>query len=193
MIGGSRPQDDLQSRLARLEQSLLRWRRSASCIAALALGLTLLAWSSVADGLDARRFRLLDDAGRVRAALDFDARDEPRFALVDAAGKPRLQLRLQGAEAFVDLLDERGRHRLGLAIDTAGLPQVLLLDEEQRPRYQLAMNEKGAPGMMFLAGDSTICAGQGIDTNGEPWRIDRPLRAEPKQGEAGASEKDRGR
>ncbi len=198
--GGADAQDGPGTRLARLEQSLARWRRNAACLAALALGLPLLAWSnqasagsSVADELDAKRFRLLDEAGRVRAALEFDAHGEPRFALSDAAGKQRLQLRLRGAEAFVDLLDERGRHRLGLAIDTAGLPQVLLLDEEQRPRYQLAMNGKGAPGMMFIADDSTICAGQGIDANGEPWRIDKPLRAEPKPGEAGASDKDRGR
>lgn len=193
-------QDELRVRLARLEQGLSRWRRRASCLAALALGLPLLAWSgqaiagsSSADGLDARRFRLLDDSGRVRAALEFDALGEPRLLLNDVAGKPRLQLRLRGAEAFVDLFDERNHHRLGLAIDTAGLPQVVLLDDEQRPRYQLAMNDRGAPGMMFLAGDSTICAGQGIDANGEPWRIDKPLRAEAKPGEADTSDKDRGR
>ncbi|MGE0145601.1 MAG: hypothetical protein AB7T19_20115 [Planctomycetota bacterium] len=64
---------------------------------------------------------------------------------------------------------------MSLAVDAAGLPQVLLLDEEQRPRYQLTMNDKGAPGMMFLGADHAICSGQGTDADGEPWRIDRPL------------------
>lgn len=195
-----RDRDELRARLAQLERGLRRWQRVAAGAAALLLGLPLLAWggqalagSSAADELDARRFRLLDASGRVRAALELDANGEPRFALKDAAGTSRVQLRLRGAEAFVDLLDEQGHHRLGLAIDTAGLPQLVLLDAQERPRYQLAMNAKGAPGTMFLAGDGTICAGAGIDAQGEPWRIDKPLRAESKPAEGGAAEKDRGR
>ncbi len=186
MTSPSDPSPALEARLAALESTnrelagRLRRRRALGLAAWLAV--PLLAWTSQRspgsfDEVTASAFKLVDDQGRVRAALEFDPRGEPRLQLNDTKGGPRVRIRVRNQEAFVNLFDEEGHTRLGLAIGESSDPHVMLLDRTERPRYQLTTNAEGAPGMMFVGADGTICRGLGIDAKGEAWTIDTPLRA----------------
>lgn len=192
------PSPALEARLAALESTNRalagRLRRRRGLALAAWLVVPLLAWTSQRaagsfDEVSAGAFKLVDDQGRVRAALEFDARGEPRLQLNDTKGGPRVRIRVRNQEAFVNLFDEEGHTRLGLAIGESSDPHVMLLDRAERPRYQLTTNAEGAPGMMFVGADGTICRGLGIDAKGEAWTIDAPLRAVGEPGvEGGAAE-----
>ena len=194
MTSHSDPSPSLEARLAELESAnrelAHRVRRRRSLGLAAWLVVPLLAWTSQRapgsfDEVTASAFKLVDDQGRVRAALEFDSRGEPRLQLNDTKGGPRVRIRVRNQEAFVNLFDEEGHTRLGLAIGESSDPHVMLLDRAERPRYQLTSNAEGAPGMMFVGADGTICRGLGIDAKGEPWSIDAPLRAVPADGTDG--------
>ena len=82
-----------EERLAKVERELGRVkRRSRWLLVALALGLAALAlvWA-LAEEVRAKRFVLVDEEGRERAALEMNA-DRPMLSLCDEKGQPRVAL-----------------------------------------------------------------------------------------------------
>lgn len=85
----------------------------------------------------AKRFVLVDDAGRERAMLDVLA-DGPRLALFDAAGKPRAWLSVDKDGPVLGLGDENGKGRVVLAVDEDG-PWLHLRDAAGKARVALSV------------------------------------------------------
>lgn len=130
-------------RLARLERSNRRWRRSTllGLGASLAL-LTTLYWSpSQAQGprtISAQRFVLLSPGGQAAgAALEFTARG-PELALLGPGERPRLRLAVDQSGPGVELLDERGGKRASLGFFD-GEPALVLYDGGLRVRAVVSM------------------------------------------------------
>ena len=119
---------ELIKRLERVEQGVRRYR-----VALAALGLVVLAAGILkavrtagASGtpalIQARKFQVVDGAGKVRGELGMHG-DNVRFVLYDKAGRGRAALGMVGDKVGLGLLDKAGKERAGLEVrgDNVGL------------------------------------------------------------------------
>jgi hypothetical protein len=101
--------------------------------------------------LEAREFRLVDERGKARAALDVDARFGPTLTFLDPQGKPRLGLFVDKNGPTVLLFHENGKVGAGL-----NAPGLSLWDDRGNPRGRLAVGKDGARLTFFDEGESVI-------------------------------------
>ena len=121
-------------RIENLEKGLASARRFNRWLLAavgLALGVWMLAGTfgpataaapvggAAVNEVRARRFVLVDDAGKMCALLYVDAAG-PNLALFDAAGKPRAGLVVDAAGPGLILTDAANKPRAGLTVRAAG-------------------------------------------------------------------------
>jgi hypothetical protein len=112
---------ELTKRLERVERDLRRYR-----VALVALGLVVLTAAGLnavrpagASGtpavIQARKFQLVDRAGRVRAGLGM-AGDDVGLEFLDKAGRVRAGLTMAGDHVGLEFFDKAGRVRAGLGM-----------------------------------------------------------------------------
>jgi hypothetical protein len=94
----------------------------------------------------AKRFRLVDDQGRGRAALGFDEGGDPSLRLYDAAGKDRACLAISGGVSpQLGLFDAKGKMRAFLWLLADGSPALWLCDAAGNERACLSLTADGSP------------------------------------------------
>jgi hypothetical protein len=110
---------ELTKRLERVERDVRRYRVALAVLGlvVLAAGILKAARPAGASGtpavIQARKFQVVDGAGRVRAGLGMIG-DDVGFALLDEAGKARAVLGMLGDDVALELSDKAGKLRAGL-------------------------------------------------------------------------------
>lgn len=102
------------------------------------------------DKVIARKFLLVDEAGKTRASLDLDT--APGFGPADCPG--------------LALYDASGKWRAGLCLGPDGSPALALYDaagkwqaegwEEATPRALLSLSPEGTPGLTLNDGEGQV-------------------------------------
>lgn len=130
---------EISERLALVERSMRRYRAALAAVGLIAAagfaGPSLVGAAKAPEVIQAKRFALVDDNGKVRASLD-SIGDFPGLALYDKAGKLRTLLANGDDNSGLTFFDKAGRMReaLGLAgNDTA----LALYDEAGKTRVFL--------------------------------------------------------
>lgn len=163
--GGSTEHED---RLAALERQLTRLRRRvrlAFAVAALGVGVAVLAM--VTRTLPQREVRtsrvtLVDPLGRTRAALEV-LENGPALTLLGADEAPRARLSVAGQVGALTFVDAEGGERLLLS----GRPSMLLSDQG-RSRVSLSVSSEGpALELADTAGFATLHPVDGLKIYGE--------------------------
>ena len=95
----------------------------------------------VADVLKCKRLEVVDEQGKIRAAVTVDEAG-PSLSLWDAQGKVRAGLGVSEAGTGLTLSDAQGKVRAGLAVFEAG-SGLMLSDAQGKPRAGLAVPEDG--------------------------------------------------
>lgn len=174
----TRQAEALPQRVARLERENRRWK--ALGIVALALlgvvgllGATSPGSGTVADEIRARRFILVDDAGRDHAALGIEPGGAAGLAFAGPDGKLRALLGIEGdgsgflgladrsgtlrvmlgameGSAGLNLADRAGKDRAGLVIAPDGTGGLTLSDPSGRARAVLALEPGGLAALEIL-------------------------------------------
>jgi len=137
-----------EERLTTLEQKLAATRRRFRWLLvglALGLGALALVWA-LAEEVRAKRFVLVDEEGRERAALEM-IEDVPMLSLRNAAGNIRAALSVDADETGLGLCDAAGNIRATLSVDADG-PMLSLADETATPRAALGVDTDG-PRIVF--------------------------------------------
>ena len=130
------PLDDaVLQRLARLEQTVRRWKLVGVSVLGV-LGLVILVGAATSKGLKvadevlARQFILVGRTPTPRASLTIGKEGGPSLLLLDQQGQVRVGLAvLDDGRPSLGLLDAQGQSRVVLALEPNGTPIVRLLDE----------------------------------------------------------------
>jgi len=157
-------------RIENLEKGLASARRLNRWLLAavgLALGVWILAGTfgpatagapggeaAVNEVLRAKRFVLVDDAGKTRALLHVDA-PGPVLDLRDAAGKTRAMLVVGKDGSVLVLANENGKGRALLNV-LGDVPILSLLDENDKLRATLHVNKNGPVLNLYDGAGKTI-------------------------------------
>ena len=123
--------DELVVRLDCLERENRRWKRIGALVLVGIAAVVLMGQAKprkVAQVIEAEKFVVRDKSGKVRAALQISAKDEPSL----------------------DLYDKNGKNRASLAILEGGgqTPILFLLDRNEK--FSLKLAEVGGEGIMWL-------------------------------------------
>ena len=102
---------------------------------------------AVADVVRARRFEVVDAAGKERAVLGVFSDDVTALRVYDATGKMMLMGLgvTRDDEAGLGLRDAAGKLRAGLNVTSDGSPLLLLLDAAEKARAGLRILPTGVP------------------------------------------------
>ncbi len=125
----------------------------------------------------ANEFRLVDEAGTLRASLNFDESGTVGLQILDGDEVAQIQLFVSDAQgvAGISLADERGVGRLDLFIGDQGEPAVLLFDQRATIRSRYALNAIGVPGLFLhdIGGAERSIFGQSDDGSGSIAMFER--------------------
>src|SRR5262249_3740758 len=92
--------------------------------------------------LQAERFEVVDQAGKLRAILGVVPDGTLSLVLNDKAGRPRAGLTVVSNGApFVALFDKDGKLRTKLALEPDGAPSLTLADDNGQARANLNLNQ----------------------------------------------------
>ena len=137
----------LEEKIGKLQKSV-GW---LTIVCALLLVLPLLAlsgWQSrLPDEIRAKKFVVVDNAGRERVALRGGV-DGQGLVLTDRNGRVRAGLTIDGDQPGLRMYDRNGKARMGLTLDY-DLPGLRLYDYSGRARAGLVINTDG-PTLDFL-------------------------------------------
>ena len=123
--------DELVVRLDCLERENRRWQRIGALVLVGIAAVVLMGQAKprkVAQVIEAEKFVVRDKSGKVRAALQTSAKDEPSL----------------------DLYDKNGKNRAKLAILEVGGPTPLLFLLDRNEKFSLKLAEVGGEGIMWL-------------------------------------------
>jgi hypothetical protein len=147
---------ELIARLERLEGDNRRMKRLGIAALALAAGLGLMAAERpVPDVIKAKGFDVVDNQGRIRAALYMDFRGDPRFYLRGADGTLRAELSCEADDTSLALYDANGRDRETLQV-FKDLPSIWLRDRNGEVNVSIhggLMLPSFGPGIMLGIAD----------------------------------------
>jgi hypothetical protein len=130
------------ARLEKVERQNRRLRGAGIAVLVLAVaGLLMGQAMPRARKVEAERFLLEDETGKVRAMLMVD-KDGPGLFLYDENGKTRFGASVDKDGSGLGLLDENGNPRVALVVGTDG-PILTLTDENGKGRTTLAVPKKG--------------------------------------------------
>lgn len=125
--------------------------------------------TAVADVVRARKFEMVDTAGKVRARLeDFSG---PQLALSDDKGQLRVTLGSgPGGSVALHLRDEQGQGRVVLSFISglSGGPSLSLRDSEGKEQAGLYTFSRGQPSLFMQDGAGKWRAALGLDGGGRP-------------------------
>ena len=101
---------------------------------------------AVPDLVNARRFELVDAAGKVRAVLGLEPDGSPTLDLFDPAGRMRAFLKLgpDGSPGLA-LCDAAQKLRARMVLPSDGRPSLELRDAAENSRATLRLTEEGSP------------------------------------------------
>ena len=139
----------LEGRIARLERRVMLTALGALAAVVLAAAAVILLVTGTAGqdtaSLRGTSFGVLDDTGKVQAALTNDSNGKPGLFVRDADGEQRVALHLsQRDEPALRLADEDGQVRLQASIDDESeAPALVLRDERGRVRLVVGLDEAG--------------------------------------------------
>lgn len=164
--------DALKLRLARLEQSSLRWRRIAAVLCGgwlvfLAVAATPADRQQDPEEITVHKLRLVDEHGKVRAELSVDEDGRGGLYVFDPTGKVRAEVSTDEQASAMMLRDIGGQNRLGLAVDQ--YPHLMLYDGHQVPRLHASVGITNAPSLVMIDDHGTFAAGMGLNAKGKPW------------------------
>ena len=129
--------DPLENRVERLERQNRTLKLGAVLVLVVLGGVLLMGQApqlNTSDELRARKFTLVDDAGKTRAALDMYEK-EPRLVLFDEAGKGRIGLDMVENEPRLVLCDKAETMRVVLSVSQEQIreePSLVLYDKKGR-------------------------------------------------------------
>ncbi len=135
----------VEERLTQLERKNRRLTLAmllTGVAAALVVMIGMARSDAVPDLVRAHRFELLDENGKMRAALGVD-KDGPGLVLRDQNEKARAALAVYKKGSGLDLTDEAGKVRAALVVDKKG-PWLALLDENEKVRATLDATKDGS-------------------------------------------------
>lgn len=89
--------------------------------------------------VEANKFLLRDDAGRIRAELGIEDGTGPILALFDEEQRPRARLAVRFGVPNLALLSENGVSRIELSGGGIGSPSITLCDTAGKPRLDLSL------------------------------------------------------
>jgi hypothetical protein len=140
----------IEERLNRLERKNRRLTLAmllTGVAAALVVTLGMAKTEVVPDEVKAHSFKLLDDNGNTRAALDV-TKDGVGLALLGGKGNTQAALSVANEEAMLVLSDTNDKPRIAMAMSKDG-PMLQLGDESGKTRALLAM-QGDSPGLALL-------------------------------------------
>ncbi len=106
--------------------------------------------AAAAKVVEAREFRLVDDAGRLRASLSLDPEGRPGLTLWDDASKSRVELGCSSNGSHLSLVDDAGTYRASLNLASDGRPGLQTWDEAGKLRSALGHRADDSPGITLL-------------------------------------------
>lgn len=139
--------DALAQRLDRLERENRRLRRVGATLAVGVAAVVLMGQARTpARVIEAQKFVLRDESGKIHAELDLGRHGTPFLAFSDQDGKARAGLGLMPDGAPVlRLADRDGKVRAALDVGADGAPGLTLYDQDENPRVSLDMRPDGRP------------------------------------------------
>lgn len=164
----------LAHRIDRLERENRDLRRKApivvvalACVVALVTTALLPAGSRAADSIEARRFILRGDDGRVRATLATADDGSARLVLQDREGRERLKLTLlDDGSPGLSFVDREGRPRAVLGLLSDETSTLVFADRAGRSRTAIGLSPDESSTLVFADSDGQTRAGIGLDSEG---------------------------
>lgn len=98
----------------------------------------------VPEVMQAKRFEMVDDAGKVRAVLGMGEQGDEGLALMNARGVIRAALLLQEDSPRLSLADTTGRVRTSLLVQADNTPALGMTDAQGKRRVELAVGKDAA-------------------------------------------------
>lgn len=83
--------------------------------------------------VSAKEFRLIDQQGRTRALLSFNADGQPHLQMRDEFDTARVRVGIS-RETGMDVRDVNGKTRLVLSVDEEGLPSLVVRDRKHQTK-----------------------------------------------------------
>ena len=83
--------------------------------------------------VSAKEFRLIDQQGRTRALLSFNADGQPHLQMRDEFDTARVRVGIS-RETGMDVRDVSGKTRLILSVDEEGLPSLVVRDRKHQTK-----------------------------------------------------------
>jgi hypothetical protein len=83
--------------------------------------------------VSAKEFRLIDQQGRTRALLSFNADGQPHLQMRDEFDTARVRVGIS-RETGMDVRDVDGKTRLVLSVDEEGLPSLVVRDRKHQTK-----------------------------------------------------------
>ena len=128
------------------------------------------------DLVEAKRFLLRDESGRIRGLWEATDSGAAQLILSDAAGRERLRIRvLEDGSAGLAMVDSMQRSRAVLAVLPDETTALALADAAGKTRAVLGLKLGGTPSLALADPDGTVRTGLGLE--GGPT-LSRGARAE---------------
>jgi hypothetical protein len=83
--------------------------------------------------VSAKEFRLIDQQGRTRASLSFNADGQPHLQMRDEFDTARVRVGIS-RETGMDVRDVNGKTRLVLSVDEEGTPSLVVRDRKHQTK-----------------------------------------------------------
>jgi len=109
-------------------------------------------------------------AGQATAPVQEVVRAQ-KFELVDEAGKMRAALAMLPSGAGLGLYDNDGKLRADLLLLSDGGPRLRLLDKEEKPRAGLMLLADGSPALVLYDKDGKARAGLLVSADGSASKM----------------------
>lgn len=168
----------LLSRIAQLEQSNRRARRTAAAALLVALALPAAAFTAVqdpaakdADGKVAETirgsaFEVVDASGKLRARLGLDRDGAPELRLFDGHEKVRVRIGIhKDSDPILTLVDEEDRNRIAMVYD--GNPHFVMSRPGGKPVIHMTAAATGDATLLFTHIDGRHNSAIGLRANGD--------------------------
>ena len=136
------PIESIAERLDRLERACRRWRAAGLCAltASAVFALAGARRDAVPEAVEARRFLIRDEDGRLRATLQLDAMGLPGLWLFDRRGQVKARLALSGGETpTLELHDKQGKGRVILGVSPTDQPGLALSGQDGKTGMHLSV------------------------------------------------------